>query len=260
MKGNGFLKKLDFSGMSEWPQKLQAMARDLLCSYSDIFSKHDLDMGKTDSIKHHIQLPDYNAFKESYRRIPLHLYDEIRIYLKEILDLCAIRRSQSPWSSAIALVRKKDGKLSFCIDLRKLNMRTVKDNYSLPRIEHQLEQLIGADWFSTLDLKSGYWKVELVEEAKHYTAFTSGPLGFYECNMVPFGASNAPATFQRLVESCLWDLILSWCVVYLDDIIVFGKTPEEHLQRLAALFKKLRQAKLKLKPSKCSFLGLKFPV
>ena len=160
-------------------------------------------MGKTDLIKHHIQLTEYNPFKQSYRRIPPHLYDEIRIHLKEMLDLGAIRRSKSPWSSAVVLVRKKDGKLRFCIDLRKLNMRTVKENYSLPRIEHQLEQLIGAEWFSTLDLKSGYWQVELTEEAEPYTAFTCGPLGFYECNMMPFGASSAPAPFQRLMENCV---------------------------------------------------------
>ena len=106
--------------MSEWPQTLHTMAKDLLCSYSDIFSRHDLDMGKTDLVKHHTQLTDYNPFKECYRRIPPHLYDEIRVHLKEMLDLGAIRRSQSPWSSAIVFVRKKDGKLSFCIDLRKL--------------------------------------------------------------------------------------------------------------------------------------------
>ena len=125
-EGEWILEKLGLSGMSEWPQKLQAMARDLLCSYSDIFSKHDLDMGKTDLIKHHIQLTDYNPFKESYRRIPPHLHDEIRIHLKEMLELGAIRRSQSPCSSRVVLVRKKDGKLRFCIDLRKCSMRTVK--------------------------------------------------------------------------------------------------------------------------------------
>ena len=184
-------------------------------------------MGKTDLIKQHIQLTEYNPFKESFRRIPTHLYNKIRIHLKEMLDLGAIRRSQSPWSSAIVLIREKDDKLRFCIDLGKLNMRTVKDNYSLPRIECQLEQLIGAEWFSTVDLKSGYRQVELPEEAKPYIAFTCGPLGLlYECNMMPFCASNAPATFQKLMKNYLGDLILSWCVVYLDDIIVLGKTPE----------------------------------
>ena len=95
------------------------------------------------------------------------------------------------------------------MELRKLNLRTIKDSYSLPRIEHQLEQLIGAEWFSTLDLKSGYWKVELPEETKPYTAFTCGPLEFYECNMMPFGASSAPATFQSLMENCLGNLTLT---------------------------------------------------
>ena len=126
-----------------------------------------------------------------------------------MLDLGAIRKSQSPWSSPIVLVRKKDGKLRFCIDLRKLNQRTVRDNYSLPKVEHMLEQLIGSEWFCTLDLKSGYWQVELTEESKPYTAFTCGPLGFFECDKMPFCAANAPATFQRLMENCLGSLNLT---------------------------------------------------
>ena len=170
-----------------------------------------------------------------------------------MLDLGAIRKSQSPWSSPIVLVRKKDGKLRFCIDLRKLNQRTVRDNYSLPKVEHMLEQLIGSEWFCTLDLKSGYWQVELTEESKPYTAFTCGPLGFLECDKMPFGAANAPATFQRLMENCLGSLNLTWCVVYLDDIIVYGKDPEDLLLRLGGVFEKLRRAGLKLKPSKCNF-------
>ena len=133
-------------------------------------------------------------------------------------------------------------------------MRTIKDNYSLPRTEQQLELLIGAEWFSTLDLKSEYLQEELTEEAQPSTTFTCGPLGFYECYMMPFGASNTPATFQRLMKSCLGDLNLSWCVVYLEDITVIGETTEDHLQTLTAVFKKkLRQAKLKLRSSKCNF-------
>ena len=99
--------------------------------------------------------------------------------------------------------QKKDGGLRFCINLHKLNNRTVKDGYSLPRIEDTLDCLHGAVWFSALDLKSGYWQVELEEEAKPLTAFTMGPLGFWECECMPFGLTNAPATFQRLMESCL---------------------------------------------------------
>ena len=137
--------------------------------------------------------------------------------------------------------------------LRKLNNRTIKDGYSLPRIEDTLDCLHGAVWFSTLDLKSGYWQVELEEEAKPLTAFTVGPLGFWECEHMPFGLTNAPATFQRLMESCLGELHLNWCIIYLDDIIVFSRTPEEHIHRLRAVFEKLKAAGLKLKPSQCDF-------
>ena len=145
-----------------------------------------------------------------------------------MVEVGAIRRSFSPWASAVVLVRKKDGGLRLCIDLKKLNNRTIKDEYALPKIDDTLDCLHGARWFSTLDLKSGYWQVELEEEAKPLTAFTIGPLGFGECERMPFGLTNAPATFQRLMESCLGELNLSWCIIYLDDIIVFSQTPEEH--------------------------------
>ena len=210
-------------------------------------------MGRTNLVKHHIKLTDPVPFKESYRRIPPQMYDEVKDHIHEMLDLGAIRPSNSPWASAIVLVRKKDGRLRFCIDIRRLNNRTVKDAYSLPKIESILDSLIGAQIFSTLDLKAGYWQVEMAEECKAYTAFTCGPLGFYECDTMPFGATNAPATFQRLMHDCLDDLNMNWCIVYLDDNIIFSDTKEEHLKRLEAVFQKLSAAGLKLKPSKCFF-------
>ena len=107
--------------------------------------------------------------------------------------------------------------------------------------------------FSSIDLKAGYWQVEMDEESKALTAFTVGPLGFYECERMPFRLTNAPATFQQLMENCLGDLNLNWCIIYLDDVIIFSKTPEEHIQRLRGVFQKLWEAGLKLKPSKCEF-------
>ena len=95
------------------------------------------------------------------------------------------------------------------------------------------------------------------EMSKQMTAFTVGPLGFYECERMPFGLINAPATFQRLMESCLGDFHLNWCIIYLDDIIVFSKTPKEHIERLRGVFSKLVQAGLKLKPKKCEFFKSK---
>ena len=242
---------MNLEGLDQWTDDQQRAAKELLVASADVFPKDDLDLGKCNILKHDIKITDPQPFKERYRRIPPHLYEEVKAHLQEIVEVGAIRRSFSPWASAVVLVRKKDGGLRFCIDLCKLNNRTVKDGYSLPCIEDTLDCLHGAVWFSTLDWKSGYWQVELEEDAKPLTAFTMGPLGFWECECMPFGLTNAPATFQRLMESCLGELHLNWCIIYLDDIIVFSRTPVEHLHRLKASISKLRAAGFKLKPTKC---------
>ena len=121
----------------------------------------------------------------------------------------------------------------------------------MPRIDETSDCLNGACIFSSLDLKAGYWQVELDEASKAYTAFTVGPLSFYHCQRMPFGLTNAPATFQHLMETCLGDLHLNWCIIYLDDIIIFSKTRKDHIKRLRGVFEKLAAAGLKLKPSKC---------
>ena len=249
--GAWVLDQLNLEGLDQWTDDQQRAAKELLVASADVFSKDDLDLGKCNILKHDIKITDPQPFKERYRRIPPHLYEEVKAHLQEMVEVGVIRRSFSPWASAVVLVRKKDGGLRFCIDLCKLNNRTVKDGYSLPRIEDTLDCLHGAVWFSTLDLKSGYWQVELEEDVKPLTAFTMGPLGFWECERMPFGLTNAPATFQRLMESCLGELHLNWCIIYLDDIIVFSRTPEEHVHRLKAVISKLRAAGLKLKPTKC---------
>ena len=121
----------------------------------------------------------------------------------------------------VVLVQKKDRNRQFCIDLRKLNNQTIKDASLLSHIEETLDSLQRSQWFSSLDLKSGYLQVKMDEESKLLTAFTVGPLGFYECNRMPFGLTNAPATFQWLRETDLRDLSLNWCIIYLDDIVIF---------------------------------------
>ena len=246
------LTKIDFKeGTKDWSEDQREKARAVLTKYSCLFAMDTMDLGKTDLVKHHIELTNYTPIKDRYRRIPPQQYEEVRKHLKEMLDIGAIRRSNSPWASPVVLVRKKDGSLRFCIDLRKLNAWTVKDAYSIPRIGDALDSLNGACIFTSLDLKSGYWQVKLDDESIPLTAFTVGPLGFYECVRMPFGLTNAPATFQRLMESCLGDLHLSWCIIYLDDIIIFSKNPDDHITRLEGVFEKLAEAGLKLKPSKC---------
>ena len=249
--------KLDLTGIEGWSQEDKKAVDELFKDYGRIFALEKNDLGHTTKVKHKIRLNDYTPFKERYRRVSPHLYEEIKKPLKEMVEIGAIRKSNSPWASAVVLVRKKDGSLRFCIDLRHLNNRMIKDAYSLPRIEETLDCLNGAKMFTSLDLKSGYWQVEMEEESKPLTAFMVGLLGFFECERIPFGLTNAPATFQRLMESCLGDLHLNWCIIYLDDIIVFLETPQEHIKRLHGVFAKLASAALKLKPNKCEFFKKK---
>ena len=146
----------------------------------------------------------------------------------------------------VVMVKKKDGSLRFCVDFRQLNAATVKDAHPLPRIDELLDALHGARWFSTLDLKSGYWQVQIMERDKEKTAFRTSSGQLYEFNQVPFGLCNAPATFSRLMDRVLSGLHWETCLFYLDDIIVFSSTWEEHLAWLRQVFERLRHADLKL--------------
>ena len=139
-----------------------------------------------------------------------------------------------------------DISLRFCFDFRQLNAATVNDAHPLPQIDDLLDALHGAHWFSTLDLKSGYWQVPIMERDKEKTAFRTSSGQLYEFNQVPFGLCNAPATFSRLMDRVLSGLHWETCLFYLDDIIVFSSTWEEHLARLRQVFERLRHATLKL--------------
>ena len=247
------LEKLDLSGLEAWPQEQAEQACSLLKEYHDIFSLENCDMGHTNATKHKIVLkdPETPPFKEHFCRIPPPQLDEVREHLKLMLDAGVIWPSNSPWCNAVVLVRKKDGSLHFRIDFRKLNSLTVKDSHPLPCICETLESLAGAAHFLTFDMNSGFWQVPMDEESKQYTAFTLGSMGLYECESMLFGLCNAPPTFQRLMQNCLGKLNLTYCLIYLDDVIVFSDTPDEHLRRMRVVFDRLREHSLKLKLSKC---------
>ena len=146
-----------------------------------------------------------------------------------------------------------EGSLWFCIDFRKLNNRTIKDAYILPRVDETIDALLGSKYLSKLDLRSGYWQLEIKEEDRHRTAFSIGPLGFYECNRMAFGLTNEPATFQRLMETSMGEMNLKECLIFLDDILVFSYTFKEHFERLQNVFKRREKHNLKLKQSKFEF-------
>jgi hypothetical protein len=175
-----------------------------------------------------------------------------------MLEGGVVEPSASPWASPIVLVQKKDGSTRFCVDYRKLNEVTRKDAYPLPRIDATLDTLHGSWWFSTLDLLSGYWQVEVAESDRPKTAFCTTE-GLFQFRVMPFGLCNAPATFQRLMDLVLAGLQWGECLVYLDDVIVLGRTFQEHLCNLRSVLQRLLDSGLRLRPSKCSFFRDQVP-
>ena len=226
--------------------------KHMVYKWRHIFSKDSMDLGKTSVLKHRIDLHDNIPVKERARRIPPNMIEELRNHIQQLHSMGVIEESVSPWSSPIVLVRKKSGELRMCVDYRKLNAKTVKDSYRIPTIEELIDTLGGAKWFATLDLSSGYHQVMIEDDDKEKTAFTAGPLGFWQYRRMPFGLCNAPALFQRMMERVLSGIHLKTALVYLDDIIVFGESVSELKDRLDVVFEKIHKAGLKLKAKKCS--------
>ena len=208
----------------------------MLMENHHIFSLDANEIGCTDTAKHVIELLDEEPFKERFHRIASPLLEEVRQNIQDMLDGGAICPSQSPWCNAVIMVRKKDCTLRFCIDFRRLNACTKKDAYPLPQMQETMECMVGAQLFSSMELKSGFWQVKMSEESQQYTAFTVGSLGVYEFLRMPYSLCNMPATFQRLMQNCLGELNLTYALIYLDDVIVYSKMEENHLHRLSTVF------------------------
>ena len=195
--------------------------KQLLRDFTDVFAVGSKSLGRTDMVRHKIQTEGAAPIKQAPRRMPLAKASEAQKAIQEMVSQGVVKPSQSPWSSPVVLVRKKDGSLRFCVDYRRLNAVTKKDSYPLPRIDDCIDSLAGSRWFSTLDLKSGYWQVEMDPADREKTAFSVG-FGLWEFDVMPFGLCNAVATFQRLMERVLVGLQPTACVVYVNDIIVHG--------------------------------------
>ena len=244
------LKELYERSVSELDEAESEAVHHLLLEFADIFSTGSKDLGGTDLVKHRIETREAPPVRQPLRRLPLVKREEAERKVQEMLEQDIIEPSASPWSSPIVLVGKKDGTTRFCVDYRKLNSVTHKDSYPLPRVDDTIEALSGATFFSTLDLKSGYWQVPLDDDAREKTAFSTGS-GLWQFKVMPFGLCNAPATFERLMEQVLTGLPMSVALVYLDDIIVPGCSFSHQIGNLRQVFERLRKAKLKLSPKKC---------
>ena len=224
---------------------------EVLLEYTDIFPIPGEPLtGHTDAVEHDIHTGDRPPIRCAPRRMSPQKMKKEEACVTEMLTGGQIEASDSPWSSPVVLVTKKDGGTRFCVDYRQLNDATVKDAYPLPRIDDTLDMLAGKQWFSTLDLASGYWQVSLSRDARAKTAFATHS-GLFQFRVMPFGLCNAPATFERLMDQVLQGLRWSRCLVYLDDIISFGGTFGAALSNLALIFERLRSYGLQLKSSKC---------
>ena len=228
----------------------RAQLRELIIEYADLFALDRSELGSTDLVTHSINTSDHPPIRQQPRRVPFALRGKIAEMVDDMLEQGVIQPSQSPWASPVVLVAKKDGTTRFCVDYRKLNATTKMDVYPLPRIDDSLDLLAHTKYFSTLDLAAGYWQVKMDETSQEKTAFTT-PVGLFEFRVMPFGLCNAPATFQRLMENVLAGLVGKQCLVYIDDILVIGTTFQEHIEYLRKVFGRLRQAGLRLKPTKC---------
>nr|VZI08406.1 unnamed protein product [Spirometra erinaceieuropaei] len=211
----------------------------LLDEFAVQFDVNNRSLGHTKVLQHCIDTADARPIRQAPRRIPIYYQRDLEKMIQDMLNRSIVRPSSSPWASPIVLVKKKDGTLRLCVDYRRLNSVTKRDSFPLPRIDNTIDALSGAAWFSTLDLASGYWQVEVHPADRAKTAFMV-PSGLYEFNMMPFGLANAPATFQRLMTTVLRDITPTACLIYLDDIIVHGKTVEEHNAHLREVLLRLR--------------------
>lgn len=234
---------------AEQREQLAEMLREV---GMDVFSANEFDLGRTDIVKHVIDTGTAPPVRRPPYRKSFQERSALNQIVKKYEEHGIVRKSMSPYAAPVVLVRKKDGSVRFCCDWRELNRVTKKDSMPLPRVDDTLDRLAGSAWFTTADFTAGYFQVELDEGSKEKTAFIT-PDGLWEFNVLGMGLCNAPATFMRLMHHVLGDLMWTVCMAYLDDVVIFSKTYDEHLKDVEAVFSAIRRAGLKLKAKKCAF-------
>ena len=237
--------------------------KNLLLEYEDVFARHDIDLGSYTTTTHRIHMGDAAPIRMRMRRTPLGFQKEEETLLQSMLEQGIVQPSESEWAAAPVIVRKRCGGLRYCVDFRKLNSVTRKDAFPIALIEECLDHLEGNTYFSTLDMASGYWQINIEPEDRHKTAFITR-YGLFKHVRMAQGLCNAPATYHRAMNRILKGMVWKNVFAYLDDVIVLGKTFQDHIDNLRETLDRFRTHKTKLKPRKCAlfqqeveFLGRK---
>ena len=229
---------------------------NLFKKYRDVFAFPGDQLGRSSLVQHVIDIGDAMPIKQRPYRASPDVKKEIDRQVDEMVHNGIIQQSVSPWSTPVVLVKKKDGSFRFCVDFRKLNKVTKLDSFPMPLVADALYSLAGTSLFSCLDLKSGFWQIHMHSGSREKTAFATHN-GLNEFLTMPFGLSNSGASFQRLMGHILRGFEYRFTLIYIDDIIIFSKSVEEHLSHLEEVFRRLRQANVKLNPKKCNVVKQK---
>ena len=228
----------------------QDQLAELLIEFEDVFAKSEFDLGDFTDIVHDIDTGSSKPIKQRMRRTPAGFAGEEKAHLEKMLKAGVIKPSISEWASAPVLVRKRDGTVPWCVDYRALNSVTTKDVFPLPLVEDCIDTLAGNQWFSKLDANSAYWQVRVNEQDRKKTALITR-YGLFEHVRMGFGLCNGPATYSRVMNLVLRNLLWSIALAFLDDILVLGSTFSNHLAHIREVLLRFREHKLKLKPKKC---------
>jgi len=226
-------------------------AKSIIFKYSDIFSRGKFDIGSCDYVKHEIDLAANAPIQQTVSKVPLNVQEWVDKQVDNLRESGVIRESVSPWSAPVVVVKKKSGDYRMCIDYRRLNSITIRPTYSIPDSQTIFNHLSEATIFSSIDVSNAYYQCEIRESDKKLTAFSTRK-GHFEFNKMPFGLSGAPFTFQRLMHSVLKTENWIYCLIYLDDVLVFSSNFKQHLERIDVIFSKIRDSGLKLSPNKCN--------
>jgi transposase InsO family protein len=237
-------------------EKERQQILSLFTEFNNVFSKHPNDLGYTTVVEHHIKTTDEIPIVHPDRTVPHNIIPEVKHVLENWVKAGVIEPSDSSYASQMVIIRKRSGDIRVCVDYRGLNKKTVNDAFPLPRIEDCIDALHGAKYFCSLDLTQGYLQVKVHTDDTHKTAFRA--LGeLFHFNRLPFGLCNAPATFSRLMRKCFGDQFKKGIIMYLDDILIYGSSITEIVERLRTVMSRLQKYGLKLNPSKCHFFQKK---